>query len=130
MPLHNFYKNDSQNNLPAKNMTQNISMAVYILQFISIFTGGLFSLVPLFVTYIFRHQAKETWLDNHFRWQIQTFWFGTLFYSFAWLFGLIPFIGWIFSIPLFILASAIVVFRSIRGWKRLNIQKSPQNLLE
>lgn len=130
MRHNDYFNNSSQNNLPAKSAVQNISMAVYILQLISIFTGGLFSLIPLFITYIFRHQAKESWLDNHFRWQIQTFWFATFFYSIAWVFGLIPFIGFFFSIPFFLLATAIVVVRSIKGWKRLSIHKAPQNFIE
>ncbi|WP_397601290.1 DUF4870 family protein [Silvanigrella sp.] len=130
MQHNDYYKNSSQNNLPTKSMTENVSMVVYVMQLISVFTGGLFSLIPLIITYLFRTQVKESWLDHHYRWQIQTFWFASIFYFLAWVFGLIPFIGWIFSIPLFLLASAIVIVRSIRGWKRLSIQKAPQNLIE
>ena len=129
--LHNdYYKNTSQNNLPAKSSTQNIAMVVYILQLISIFTAGLFSLIPLIITYIFRHQARASWLDSHFRWQIQTFWFSTLFYILAWIFSFVPFIGWIISVPSFLLATGIIIVRSVKGWKKLTIQKPPQNLIE
>jgi uncharacterized membrane protein len=129
--LHNDYdKNTSQNNLPAKSSTQNIAQTVYVLQLISIFTAGLFSLIPLIITYIFWHQARNSWLDSHFRWQIQTFWFSTLFYILAWIFGFIPIIGWMISIPSIILATGIIIVRSVKGWKKLSIQKPPQNLIE
>ncbi len=129
--LHNdYYKNASQNSLPVKSGTQNVVLAVYILQLISIFTAGLFSLIPLFITYVFRHQARDTWLDSHFRWQIQTFWFSTLFYTIAWIFGLIPFVGLFISIPCIIVASGIIIVRSVKGLKKLTIQKPPQNLIE
>lgn len=127
---NNYYKNTSQNNLPAKSSTQNVVLIIYILQLISIFTAGFFSLVPLLITYIFRLQARDSWLDAHFRWQIQTFWFSTLFYIIAWVFGFIPFIGLFISIPSIIIATGIIIVRSVKGLKKLSIQKPPQNLIE
>ncbi|APJ02664.1 DUF4870 family protein [Silvanigrella aquatica] len=127
---HNNYFNNSSSHVPVKNSTQNIVTAVYILQLVSIFTAGLFALIPLLMCYLFRHQAKGSWLDGHFRWQIQTFWFSVLFFALAWLFGLIPFLGWLISVPCFLLGVAVILVRTFKGWKKLNIQKPPQNLIE
>lgn len=129
--LHNaFNRNDSKLNKPVSSTTQNIVVIVYILQLISLFSVGLFSFIPLIINYFFRYQARNTWLDSHFRWQIQTFWFSFLFFSISWIFSFIPFLNFIISAPCFILGVSIILFRVIRGWKRLTIQKPPQFLIE
>ncbi|KAB8030657.1 DUF4870 family protein [Fluviispira multicolorata] len=126
---HNEYlrTNSTDRNLPVTNSNQNIISVVYILQFLSLFTAGTFLILPLIINYIFRHKSRETWLDSHFRWQIQTFWFAALFYGIAYIFGFIPFIGWLFSFPSFLIASLIILIRSYKGWKKLSKQLPPSS---
>ncbi|BBH51851.1 DUF4870 family protein [Fluviispira sanaruensis] len=121
MSRKNFFKNNSNGtDLPALNSNKNIVSLVYIIQFLSLFTAGTLLLVPLFMNYIFRHRTRYTWLDSHFRWQIQTFWFATLFYIIAIVFGVIPFLGWIISAPCFVIATLIIIFRTYKGWTTLS----------
>lgn len=130
MSRSGFFRSPKKSNLPSNESLQNISIAVYILQLISIFTGGLFSLIPLTISILSRTKSQGLWIDNHFRWQIQTFWFSTPFFVLGWLFAIIPFLGWILSFFLFIFGASVIAVRTIRGWKRLTIQKSPQVFLD
>lgn len=130
MSRNSFFRSAKHKNLPSTETLQNISVAVYIMQFISIFSIGFFSAIPLLVSYFARVKSQGLWIDNHFRWQIQTFWFSTPFFVLGWLFGLIPFLGWIISFFLFLIGATVIVVRSIRGWKKLTIQKPPQTFLD
>ena len=120
------YKDSQNSNLLATTTTQNITQIIYLLQVISIFTGGLFSLIPLLINYIYRKNTKDTWLDSHFRWQIQTFWFSSLFYFIGFCFLIIPFIGWILYWPFAFMGTAVIIIRVIKGWLRFS-KKLPLN---
>src|SRR5258708_32310693 len=67
------------------------TQAIYALHAFSLLTGilGAASVVGAFLTgwpsiiavilnYAKRSEARGTWLESHFRWQIRTFWFGLL----------------------------------------------------
>lgn len=120
----------SNKNLPADQTLHNISIAVYVLQMISIFSVGFLSFIPLLICYLARFKSQGHWIDNHFRWQIQTFWFSSLFFFIGLLLGWIPIIGWIIAPICFLIGAAVIVVRSVRGWKKLNIQKAPQTFLD
>ncbi len=128
MDHHRDYKKSAQP-LAVRDLTKNISLTIYILQIACIFTGGLFSIVPLLLCYVFRRQAQQPWLDTHFCWQIQTFWLSSLFFIAGTVFGLIPFLGWLIGVPCFLIGSGLVIFRSVKGWRRLARQEPLQNLL-
>ncbi len=62
---------------------------IYVLHAVSLMTGilGVVTIVGMFLTgwpsiiavimnYIKRSEARGTWLDSHFRWQMRTFWSG------------------------------------------------------
>ena len=42
------------------------------------FLTGWPSIIAVVLNYVKRNEARGTWLDSHFRWQIRTFWFGLL----------------------------------------------------
>ena len=42
------------------------------------FLTGWPSIIAVIVNYVKRSEARGTWLETHFRWQIRTFWFGLL----------------------------------------------------
>ena len=42
------------------------------------FLIGWPSLLAVVLNYVKRSEARGTWLESHFRWQIRTFWFGLL----------------------------------------------------
>jgi uncharacterized membrane protein len=110
---------------------------VYALHAFSLLTGilgaatvvGAFllgwpSIIAVILNYVKRSEARGTWLESHFRWQIRTFWFGSL-----WIFLCICFIVMTLGIGLIIawLPMGIVglwfVYRIARGWVALNDQR-------
>src|SRR6187455_1546272 len=45
------------------------------------FLTGWPSIIAVILNYIKRGEARGTWVDSHFQWQIRTFWFGLLWIS-------------------------------------------------
>src|SRR2546425_6497162 len=45
------------------------------------FLTGWPSIIAVILNYVKRSEARGTWLESHFRWQIRTFWFGLLWVS-------------------------------------------------
>lgn len=88
------------------------------------FIFGVPSIIAVIMNYVKRGEARGTWLESHFGWQLRTFWYAVLWFV---LIGL-------FSLPLVLLlglgivtwiAGAFVVgiwiiYRVARGWLRLN----------
>jgi uncharacterized membrane protein len=42
------------------------------------FLFGWPSIIAVIINYVMRGEAKGTWLESHFRWQIRTFWLALL----------------------------------------------------
>jgi uncharacterized membrane protein len=42
------------------------------------FVFGWPSIIAVIINYVKRGEARGTWLESHFRWQIRTFWFALL----------------------------------------------------
>ena len=86
------------------------------------FVCGLPSAVAVLMNYARRSEARGTWLESHFRWQIRTFWFAMLWLVVVSLVAIplmLLLIG--FAIGMFGLATvgAWVVYRILRGWLAL-----------
>jgi len=84
------------------------------------FLFGWPSIVAVILNYVKRSEARGTWLESHFRWQIRTFWFGLLWVLLCGLFvvftfGLGIFIAWL---PLGIVGLWFI-YRIVKGWLRL-----------
>jgi uncharacterized membrane protein len=67
------------------------TQVIYALHAVSLVTGilgaasvvGAFligwpSIIAVVLNYVKRGEARGTWLDSHFRWQLRTFWYGLL----------------------------------------------------
>ena len=85
------------------------------------FLTGWPSLVAVILNYAKRREARATWLESHFRWQIRTFWFGLVWATLCVLFVVITFgigilIAWL---PLGVVGLWFV-YRVARGWLALN----------
>ena len=84
------------------------------------FLTGWPSIIAVILNYVKRSEARGTWLESHFRWQIRTFWFGLLwiclclFFIVA-TFGLGLLIAWL---PIGIVGLWFV-YRIVRGWVAL-----------
>jgi uncharacterized membrane protein len=93
---------------------KTLTTVVYALQAAG-FLAGITWIVAVVIDYVKRDEAKGTWLESHFSWQIRTFWWGLLWGAI----GVITFviiIGW-----LILIADAIwIVYRIVKGWLYLN----------
>ncbi len=110
-----------------------LTHAIYALHAFSLLTGiigaatvvGAFltgwpSIIAVILNYVKRSEARGTWLELHFRWQIRTFWFGLLWVTLCGIFviatlGLGLLIAWV---PLGVVGLWFI-YRIARGWLRL-----------
>jgi uncharacterized membrane protein len=110
------------------------TQAIYALHAFSILTGilgaatvvGAFltgwpSIIAVILNYVKRGEARGTWLESHFRWQIRTFWFGLLWVVLCGTFvvmtlGIGLLLVWL---PLGIVAIWFI-YRIVRGWIALS----------
>lgn len=83
------------------------------------FVGSLPSIVAVILNYLKRGDARGTWVESHYRWQIRTFWFAFLWFVIGWAF-IVTFIGAIVGIPILIALTIWLIYRIARGWMRLN----------
>jgi uncharacterized membrane protein len=84
------------------------------------FLIGWPSIIAVLINYVKRGDARGTWLESHFRWQIRTFWFGLLWMALCLAFvvvtvGIGLLVVWI---PLAVLALWFI-YRVARGWMTL-----------
>jgi uncharacterized membrane protein len=56
---------------------RTLTTVVYALQAVG-FVVQITWIVAIVINYVKRDEAKGTWLESHFRWQIRTFWWGLL----------------------------------------------------
>jgi len=86
------------------------------------FVFGWPSIIAVIINYVKRGDARGTWLESHFTWQIRTFWFAMLWACIIGVAGfllaivLVGFAIWI--VGLFILG-VWAVYRIVSGWLRL-----------
>jgi uncharacterized membrane protein len=84
------------------------------------FLTGWPSIIAVILNYVKRGDARGTWLESHFRWQIRTFWFGLLWVVLCVLFvvatlGIGMLIAWV---PLGVVGIWFI-YRVARGWLQL-----------
>lgn len=84
------------------------------------FLTGWPSIIGVILNYVKRSEARGTWLESHFRWQIRTFWFGLLWISLCLGFivltlGIGILIAWL---PIAVV-SVWFIYRIVRGWMAL-----------
>ncbi|MBK9306080.1 MAG: hypothetical protein IPM58_03105 [Nitrospira sp.] len=84
------------------------------------FLTGWPSIIAVVLNYVKRSEARGTWLDSHFRWQIRTFWFGLLWMTLCGAFIVATLgIGLLFVWLPITLVGLWFVYRIIRGWVTL-----------
>ena len=82
------------------------------------FVGGLPSIVAVILNYVKRRDARGTWADSHYRWQIRTFWYTLLWALIGWAL-VFTFIGAVVGVPILIALTLWLMYRIGRGWLRL-----------
>ena len=92
---------------------KTVATVVYALQAAGFFVGVTW-IVAIVIDYVKRDDAKGTWLESHFSWQIRTFWWGLLWAVIGGITFIIV-VGWFILI-----ADAIwIIYRIIKGWLNL-----------
>jgi uncharacterized membrane protein len=109
------------------------TQAIYALHALSLLTGilgaatvvGAFligwpSIIAVILNYVKRSEARGTWFESHFRWQIRTFWYGLLWVALCMLFVVLTLgIGLLFVwLPIGVV-SLWFIYRIVRGWLAL-----------
>jgi uncharacterized membrane protein len=83
------------------------------------FIGSVPSIVAVILNYVKRSEARGTWMESHYRWQIRTFWFALLWFLIGWLL-IFTVVGVVIGVPVLIALTIWLVYRIARGWLRLN----------
>ena len=92
------------------------------------FLTGWPSMIAVILNYVKRGEARATWLESHFRWQIRTFWWGLLWVALCLAFvvatlGIGVLIAWL---PLMVVGFWFI-YRIAKGWLRL-IDRKPMDV--
>lgn len=94
---------------PRLDSLKTLGHVIYGLYAVSLFVG-ITGIVAIVLNYIKRDDARGTWLESHFRWQIRTFWF-SLMWGFI---GMLT--SWIgIGIIVFIAAGIWAIYRIVKG---------------
>jgi uncharacterized membrane protein len=86
------------------------------------FIFGLPSIIAVIMNYARRAEARGTWLETHFHWQIRTFWLALLWIAIMLLVAAaltLIVIGIFLVLPGFAFVGLWVAYRVIRGWLAL-----------
>jgi len=86
------------------------------------FVFGIPSIVAVIMNYARRSDARGTYLESHFTWQIRTFWFAVLWALIVWGLSLplmLIFVGFLMLPVGLVLVGVWVVYRVVRGWLAL-----------
>ena len=91
------------------------------------FLFGWPSIIAVILNYVKRGDARGTWLESHFTWQIQTFWYAVVWaavlaaINFVLFFLVIGFLTWPMS---FFVLGIWAIYRIAKGWLRLNDRRA------
>ncbi|WP_339804370.1 hypothetical protein [uncultured Marinobacter sp.] len=120
MPEPEFIPADPDNEARRSDPARNLAVAVYILQGLALFIGGLSALAGVVINYVKLDDVRNTWIEAHFRWQIRTFWLA-LAWTVVGIITLFILVGW------FILLGTAIwfIYRVVRGALALNDGRAP-----
>ena len=122
------------NNYVDPNNSKSLTLILYILYIVAIFSGGIFAIVALVSNYVKLDSVRGTVFESNFRWQIRTFWW----YLIWTLLAFIPFLflfltmdnanafagvavsATIFCVAVLFVSWVWIVYRAIRGIIALN----------
>jgi uncharacterized membrane protein len=86
------------------------------------FVFGVPSIIAVVINYLKRGEARGTFLESHFRWQIRTFWFALLWCVVGGMLFL-TFVGIPLAVGIFFAAGVWAIYRIARGWLALRDRK-------
>ena len=122
------------NNYVDPNNSKSLTLILYILYIVAIFSGGIFALVALVINYVKLDSVRGTIFESHFRWQIRTFWWYLVWTILAFVpyfllfftmnnanaFAGVAVSATIFCVAVLFISWVWIVYRAIRGIIALN----------
>lgn len=99
-----------------------LPIIVYALFLAGIVSGGITTLIGVVIAYVYRGKGPH-WFDEHYRYQIRTFWISLLYFTLSGILTLvmIGFVTWL-------LAVVWLVVRCVKGLRALQEKRAPDNL--
>ena len=85
---------------------------------IGAFVFGWPSIIAVIINYVKRDEARGSYLESHFRWQIRTFWFGLLWFAIGGVL-FITLVGIPVALGMWLGAGLWAMYRIVRGWLAL-----------
>jgi len=82
------------------------------------FVGSVPSIVAVILNYVKRGDARGTWAESHYRWQIRTFWYALLWLLVA-LLLLVTLVGAPIGFAALVVLTLWLIYRIGRGWVSL-----------
>ena len=104
-----------------KSPDTTMAMVIYAL-YLASFVVGFTSVIGVVIAYVYRGRGP-IWLDEHYRYQIRTFWIGLLYGAIATVLVLIA-----IGIPLLIALAVWLIVRCVKGFKGLQEKRAPDNV--
>ncbi|NOG31590.1 DUF4870 domain-containing protein [Halomonas sp. TBZ9] len=98
-----------------------MAMVIYAL-YLASFILGFTSLIGVVIAYVYKGKGPA-WLDEHYRYQIRTFWMGFLY---AVVFSLLTII--LIGFPLLVALAVWLIIRCVKGFKGLQEKRAPSNV--
>lgn len=106
---------------PNNSPDTTMPMVVYALYLLS-FVVGFTSVIGVVIAYVYRGRGPA-WLDEHYRYQIRTFWIGLLYATIASILVLVA-----IGIPLLIALAVWLIVRCVKGFRGLQEKRAPDNV--
>jgi uncharacterized membrane protein len=85
---------------------------------IGAFVFGVPSIIAVVINYLKKEEARGSFLESHFRWQIRTFWFALLWFVIGALL-FVTVIGIPLALVVFFADGLWAIYRIARGWLAL-----------
>ncbi|KPQ23638.1 MAG: putative membrane protein [Halomonas sp. HL-48] len=112
---------DADASNPQASPDTTMALVIYAL-YLASFVVGFTAVVGVVMAYVFRGKGP-TWLDEHYRYQIRTFWIGLLYASIAFMLMLV-----LVGFPLLLALAVWFIIRCVKGVKGLQEKRAPSNI--
>lgn len=104
-----------------QNPDTTMAMIIYAL-YLASFLVGFTSLIGVIMAYVYKGKGP-TWLDEHYRYQIRTFWMGLVY---GIVFSILTLI--LIGFPLLLALVVWFIVRCVKGFKGLQEMRAPDNV--
>lgn len=98
-----------------------MAMVIYAL-YLASFILGFTSLIGVVIAYVYKGKGP-VWLDEHYRYQIRTFWIGLVY---GIVFSILTLI--LIGFPLLLALAVWLIIRCVKGFKGLQEKRAPSNV--